>query len=238
MEGNLSTELITKIDDVLKKIEFPERHSFFQIEKFIIGKEVTIQGQFWQIIRELKARKETIDSFVVQLEEAGDNLDLMDIEIQRKYEQLKEFQNSESVSNYNLLNIKELEIHIRKLQRNKNSLNKSIEEVKTKIRYALEESRYLVSAFEKLEKIQPYKSFDDRDAQIEFWNEKLLEEFNLRVLLRNPMDSEFVKTIMSLNDDAPVKRHLEAMLQQVQRSMIVNNQIALEKLEKQQRQNG
>ncbi len=229
----MSSELREKIETILEKIEIPERHSYFQIEKFIIGKEVTIQGQLWQIIRELKARKETVDSYIEQLENAADELELLDIKIEKHQIKRKELilEKKEDVDQVLNLNIREIEINIKKLERQKSNLNNSIENVKKKIKFTLEESRFFVSAFEELEKLEKVKSLDDREAQVEFWNEKLLEEFNLRVLLRSSLDPEFIKTIMALNDEAPVKKHVTSMLQQIQKNMIIKNSIALEKME-------
>lgn len=229
----MSSELREKIETILEKIEIPERHSYFQIEKFIIGKEVTIQGQLWQIIRELKARKETVDSYIEQLENAVDELELLDIKIEKHQIKRKELilEKKEDADQVLNLNIREIEINIKKLERQKSNLNNSIENVKKKIKFTLEESRFFASAFEELEKIEKVKSLDDREAQVEFWNEKLLEEFNLRVLLRTSLDPEFIKTIMALNDEAPVKKHVTSMLQQIQKNMIMKNSIALEKME-------
>lgn len=227
----MSSELIKKVDDILEKMEIPERHSYFQIEKFIIGKEVTCQGQLWQIIRELKSRKETVDSYKEQLEEAADNLDLLDIKIQKQKVLLNKL-GSDQKDEFSTLNIKETEINIRKLERQKINLINSIENVRKKIKFILEEERFFASAFEKLELTEKIKPFDDRQAQIELWNEKLLEEFNLRILLKTPLDPEFVKTIMALNDDAPVKQHMVSSLKQVQRDIMIKNQIALEQLSK------
>lgn len=219
----MSSELIAKVDEILGKADLPERHSYFQIEKFIIGKEVTVQAQMWQIVRELRARRETVESFEQQLEDAGDNLELLDIKIECQTRLM-------SGANADELNIREVEINIRKLQREKKRLLQSIDKVQNKVRCALEESRFLITAFERLEQVEELKSLDDRDAQNEYWNEKLLEEFNLRILLKNPVDSELVRTIMVLSEDAPVRQHVTAMLQDVQRSMIERNKMALERM--------
>jgi len=229
----MSTELISRIDQILERSDLPDRHSYFQIKKFIIGKECTAQGQLWQIVRELRARKETVESLTKQLEDAIDNLELMDIKIERQ-DQIIEGKSSNAVFGIETvpdpLNIKEAKIHKRKLEREKSHLEESIEKVKQKIKFTQEESAYFLAAFEELEKIEPLKAMDDSEAQAEFWNEKLLEEFNLRILLRNPLDTELVKTIMSLNDNAPVKQHLTAMLQNVQQNMVENNEKVLEKM--------
>lgn len=225
----MSSELIQKMNEILGRADIPERHTYFQIEKFIIGKEVTAQAQLWQIIRELKARRETVESFAQQLEDAGDNLELLDIQIERQQKVLEE--QKQLGNDFDQLNTREIEINIRKIVREKDRLNESVKKVQSKIVFALEESRFLISAFNRIEQIEQLKSLDDKDAQIEYWNEKLLEEFNLRILLRNPLDSELIRTIMALNDEAPVKKHVSSMLQQVQKSMLEKSQAVLDRPE-------
>ena len=41
----MSTELIEKVETILNKVDLPDRHTFFQLEKFVIGKEPTVQAQ-------------------------------------------------------------------------------------------------------------------------------------------------------------------------------------------------
>jgi len=221
----LSSELIQTIDEILQRADIPERHTYFQIEKFIIGKEVTAQAQLWQIVRELKARRETVDSFTQQLEDAGDNLELFDIQIERQQKLLNE--EKHLGNDANPLNIKEIEINIRKLIREKERLIQSIKKVQDKVKFSLEEASFLILAFNRIEQIEKLKALDDKEAQTEYWNEKLLEEFNLRILLRNPLDSELIRTIMALNNEAPVKKHVSSMLEQVQKSMLEQNQLKL-----------
>lgn len=79
----MSSELIDKVSEILKKVDIPDRHTFFQIEKFIIGKETTVHSQFWAIIRELQARLETIRAFEKELKDAEDNLELFDLRIEK-----------------------------------------------------------------------------------------------------------------------------------------------------------
>lgn len=111
----MSNNIIKKASDILNKFETPDRHSFFQIEKFIIGKEVTVQAQLWSIVRELQSRKETIENLELDLENAEDNLELFDIKIE-KIDKLIRLE-VESNDVFSQLNIRENEINIRKLQR-------------------------------------------------------------------------------------------------------------------------
>jgi hypothetical protein len=213
---------LTKVDEILKKANIPDRHTFFQIEKFIIGKETTAQAQLWAIARELQARKETIDNFDKELKDVEDNLELMDLKIERIDRSIKKeaSTNSECAD----LNIKEYEINIRKLQREKICLIQSACKVKKKYDGILEEINYLVSGYDKItSQYEEMKNIDDEQAQKEMWNEKLLEEFNLRIIFNRPFDSDFIKTVMCLNDDALVKKHTIALIENIQKKMIAVN---------------
>jgi multidrug efflux pump subunit AcrA (membrane-fusion protein) len=218
----MSEELIIKVDQILNKVQLPDRHTFFQLEKFIIGKEPTAQSQLWQIIREMQARMETIDSYRQQLEEAEDALELFDIKIERQNRLLRQEASVESSDSD--LNIKEYEINIRKLQRDKESLVLSSRKAVKKMQFVLEELAFLEESYNKIVKnYGEIKPMDDEEAQKEMWAEKLLEEFNLRVILSRPLEPEFIRTVMCLSDDAPVKKHVTKMLEVIQARMLLQN---------------
>jgi hypothetical protein len=219
MEDNMSTELIQKIETILNKVDLPDRHTFFQLEKFVIGKEPTAQAQLWQIVREMQARLETVDSYRKQLEDSEDTLELFDIRIERQNRVLRE--ESKQKNEYTDLNLQEYEINIRKLQRDKESLILSARKVTKKLRCVLEELAFLSVAYEKIiENYGEIKPIDDDEAQREMWNEKLLEEFNLRVILQRPLEPEFVRTVLCLGEESPVKQHLVKMIDNIQKKMI------------------
>jgi hypothetical protein len=170
----------------------------------------------------LQARKETIDNFDKELKDVEDNLELMDLKIERIDRTIKKEASSNSEDTD--LNIKECEINIRKLQREKSCLIQSACKVKKKYDGILEEINYLVSGYEKItSQYEEMKKIDDEQAQKEMWNEKLLEEFNLRVIFNRPFDTDFIKTVMCLNDDAPVKKHVIALIENIQKRMIAVN---------------
>ena len=216
----MSTELIEKVNLILEKANMPDRHTFFQIEKFIIGKETTVQAKLWAIIRELQARQETVTHFNNDLHDCEDNLELFDVKIYRLDREI----NKESKNNNDEcsdLNIKEYEINIRKLQREKENLILAAQKVNKKLKSTLEEMNYLLVGYEKI--ISTYgdlKSLDDEQSQKEMWNEKLLEEFNLRIILQRPLDPEFVRTVMCLHDDSSVKKQVINLVQNIQKQMI------------------
>lgn len=211
--------VIGSVHEILKTVTVPNRHSFFQIEKFIIGKEPTGQGKLWQIIRELDARMDTFDDFQRQIEDGEDDLEVIDLKIQRLNLEIKE-KSQESSETHQLI-VREHEVNIRKLERQKRVMSRSLQKVKLKIRSLVEEMAFLTDGFQKIKDIVgDLKPYDDQTLQQDLWGEKLLEEFNLRVLLGQRMDTEFVRTIMALNNDAPVKKHITAYLNELQNNMI------------------
>lgn len=215
----MSTELIKKINTILEKANLPDRHTFFQIEKFIIGKEPTVQSQLWAIIRELQARVETVEQFEKDLKDSEDNIELFDIKIERLDIAIKE--ESQKNDAYSDLNIKEYEINIRKLLRDKQSLILAAQKVNKKLKSTLEEMGYLLAGYEKtIANYGDLKPLDDEQAQKEMWNEKLLEEFNLRLILQRPLDPEFIRTVLCLHDEAPVKRQVINLVENIQKQMI------------------
>lgn len=224
MEAKVSIELIKKVESILNKADLPDRHTFFQLEKFVIGKEPTAQAQLWQIVREMQARLETVDSYQKQLEDAEDTLELFDIKIERQNRLLR-LEATKEPDICSDLNLKECEINIRKLQRDKESLILSARKVTKKLKSVLEELAFLTAGYEKI--VQNHgdmKPLDDDEAQKELWNEKLLEEFNLRVVLQRPLEPEFVRTVLCLGDEAPVKKHVIRMIDNIQKKMLNQSQ--------------
>lgn len=230
----MSTEIMEKTEEILKEIEIPDRHTFFQIEKFMIGKEPTAQGQLWAIVRELQARKETVENFRKDLADAEDNLELFDLKIEVLNRQMRIFNVGTTVK-YGAekqpvnsdLNMQECAINIRKLERDKEALVKAAQKVNQKMKYVMEEMAFLAAGYEKIvAQSGPMKPVDDEAAQKELWNEKLLEEFNLRIILQRPLDPEFVKTILCLNDDAQVKKQMIGVINQIQNKMILEKKQA------------
>jgi hypothetical protein len=85
----------------------------------------------------------------------------------------------------------------------------------------MEEMAVLVCAHEAIvAQIGEMKPMDDEEAQREMWNEKLLEELNLRVILQRPIDSELVRTIMCLPEDVQVKKTMTQLLESRQQQML------------------
>jgi len=185
-----------KLDKEIEQItshRLPERHTFFQLQYFLIGKEPTVQAKMWRCVRELKARKDTLEAIKLEIEAANDDLLLINMKI----EQLDAGVSDESL---------EKQIKKRKLERKKVATNSRLKDLNNRLESVGEESEFLVKAFRTLESIEPLKPHDDLNSQKAYWNDKLTQELNLRSLFGLPLDLELMKTILALNSDAPIKQ--------------------------------
>jgi hypothetical protein len=216
----MSSELTEKLKNILKD-DIPNRHSFFQLDHFIIKKEPTIQAQLWQCLRELRTRNETIEKIKLEIEETKDRLELLNIQEKKG---LVAWDQQEATEEMDKLYKRELEINVRQLKRQRIACEHSIADLEKKLSETLEETEYFVNTFEELSKIEELKPFDDPKAQQEYWNERLRNELNMRILLKHPIDIELAKTILSLNDATPIKRELTKILMTVQKQEVLKFQ--------------
>jgi hypothetical protein len=216
----MSSELEIDSSNLRKEVEaaltneIASRHSYFQLKYFVIGKEPTNQAKMWQCLRELKSRYESLVALELEIEENQDNLELLDIKISRVktkgYEQ--SFGNPANPipldETTRMLNQKEYEINLRKLERQKKSMLKRADQLVEKHKFLEEEIIFFLNSFKNLEKIEKLKPFDDLQSQKEYWGNKLAEKINLKMLLQNPLDTELAETILALPDDIPVKQQM------------------------------
>jgi hypothetical protein len=207
----MSTELIKKMDDLLKN-DVVSRHSYFQLKYFLIGKEPTNQAKMWQCLRELKLRKDNLKNLLLQIEEEKDKLELHEINI-IKLNKLKDQEIDE-------ITAKELVVKQRQLNRAVEGVKNTIIDLQEKQRFIEEECEFFLQTYNNIEKIEPIKNFDDIDAQKEYWGTKLLEKMNLKILLENNIDIELVETVLSLPDDIPIKQQVLNKLNALQANMI------------------
>jgi len=218
----VSTELMTKMDKLLAKA--PEaRHSYFQLKYFVLGKEPTVQGRLWQCLREIEARREAIRAMTREIEETRDRTRLLELEGEKMALNLrnKEKDPVPSSDDRDMLPILRLETEIRcrQLKRQREGLEEQLTKLCKQKQFAEEEARFFVQAFESLERIEPVKDYDDLKSQSDYWNSKVGEEINLRMLLQKPLDPEMVKTALALPDDCPVKIQTMHTLQHVEKQM-------------------
>ena len=191
MERNLREE----IKELLKN-EVAQRHSYFQLKYFLIGKEPTYQSKMWQCLRELKTRYDSLEAIDLEREEVKDKIEWLDISVLRSERQAGDE-----------LDAREAGIRARQLQRQKRALEKNLVDLDERERWLREESLFFVETFKNIEKIEPLRPFDDLEAQRQYWNERLTTKANLKMLTQNTVDSELVETIISLPDDLPIKKH-------------------------------
>lgn len=208
-------EIIEKAKEIITNADLKERHSFFQLNHFIIGKEPTIQSKLWQCIREINSRIETIESYKEEILTAEENYQILYLKIEKYNEYL-----SKKISEYKK---KVLEIKLKKLKRNYEKKDSILQKLNNKLESINEELNFFVKSFIEIEKIEKLKKFDDLKSQSEYWSAKLGNDLNLRFLLNLPTDIELCKTILSLPENSVVKKQLTNALDQIQNN-IVNNQ--------------
>ena len=207
----MSSELYQEIDQVLSN-EVVSRHSLFQLKHFVVGKEPTHQAKLWRCVRELEARRESIRALSVELENVRDDLELCEIGLAR-------LRSLEAVAE-NDLDRRECAIRVRKEGRRKEMVQRSIDNLGKKLREAEEEAVFFLKSFQSLENLEPLQPFDDFEAQQAYWNAKFSEELNLRALIGQPISYELVKSILSLNNESPIKKQIVNTLENRQKQML------------------
>ena len=218
-------EIYLEAEELLKN-EVVERHSFFQLKYFVIGKEPTVQSKMWRCLTELKTRKEAIDSINLEIEETKDTIELLNIEEKR----LENINKKNTTVGHCGVSVEsktqaveiecfeqELKIKKRQIKRTKEGVSKSIDTLYKKLKFTQEEAAFFNKSFKQLNQIEELKPFDDYDSQKVYWNEKLSQEFDLKVLLHKTPDVELVKTILALTDDLEIKKTTVRSLQNTQR---------------------
>lgn len=188
-----------KLDDILA-LEVAQRHSYFQLKYFLIGKEPTNQAKMWQCLRELKARKDSLDNLILEQEDTKDQLELLKIE-EKRFEINPKKRHGEDD-----LDQKANEIYKRKNQRNQKSLQFKLEQLEKKKMYTEQEMLFFLETFKNIQNIEPLKNFDDLESQKAYWSAKLSNKVNLKMLTSNQIDTELIDTIMALPDDIPLKK--------------------------------
>lgn len=218
----MSSELINKADEILGSHSLADRHSYFQLKNYIIGKEHTLHGKMWQCIRELKTRRDSVDAIKLQIEDVNDKLELIDIQKEKLSIPVKVAEDSD----VSLLSLMEREkaINIKQLDRDKVQLEKNGLDLVDKMKNIQEEINYFIQAFEALKKMGDWKEFDDEKAQEAYWNAKLEHELNMRLVLGQPIDTELGKTIEALEDKTPVKQRLMGIINE--RQLLAKEQMA------------
>lgn len=217
-------EIIEKANEIINKADLKERHSFFQLNNFIIGKEPTLQSKLWQCVREINSRLDTVESFKEEITSAEENYEILLLKIKR-IEYLIEKESSDYKK-------KIYEIKFKKMKRNYEKKDLVLKKLNSKLISITEELDYFVRTFIEIEKIEKIKKYDDINSQNEYWSAKLGNDLNLRFLLNLPTDIELCKTILALPDSSVVKKQLTNALDQIQNNILNNQSKEINKLMK------
>lgn len=215
-----NTQLINEMKDILKT-EIVERHSYFQMKYFIVNKEPTHQAKMWQCLREIKSRYESLQAIELEIDEGKDNLELIDININK----MKAAYDKKASSGKTPDTLKICEIKLRKAKRQRIAAEKNIELLVKKKKNLEEEANFFTLAFRNLQTVEPLKDFDDLEAQKKYWGEKLLQKINLKMLLQSHVDTELIETVLALPDDIPIKEQTVKNLDSRYKQMVqIKNQ--------------
>jgi len=172
--------------------EVVERHSYFQLKHFLIGKEPTIQSKLWRCIREIKIRQDSIDAINLEIEDVKDDIELIELSLKI---------NKDAVTD-------EQAIKNRKNKRKIQSFEKRLYDLNQKLKNIIEECDFLANSFSELEKIEKLKNFDDTEEQNKYWEAKLTEELNAKLISGTPPDAELIKTIFALDSNSKIRNNL------------------------------
>lgn len=186
------------------KHEVMERHSLYQLQCFVLAKEPTIQGKLQQCLREIKARKHSLDALALEIEEQRDKVELIDLDIADIQAGIGE----QPTTTKDQRKV----IKIRSLERQRAAIINGLADLEKKEMDILIEMQFFCSAFDQLNKREKLKPWDDPEVQKEYWSEKLRFEVNSRLLLRQLPDVELLKTVLCLHEDAPIKKGVMDML--------------------------
>lgn len=202
------TDMSEQVKEVCEKYKLPQRHTDFQIEHFIIGKETSLYGKIWQCLRELNQRKENLEAIELELLELDDNLALEHIHL-RKLELKKESvdvgRSLASVQERNILKVKKLDVLISKQKRKIQNIQKNIVKTASRKDDVLAEASKFLDIFNRLINEREFVDINDPKAQLEFWTAKFNHEVSLTAALNHPMNAELVKSVLALPDESKIK---------------------------------
>lgn len=202
----MSSHIYDAAVNLLKSRETVNRHSLYQLKHFILGKEHTIQAKLRKCLNELAARKDSLQNLMLAIEDTEDEVLLLDLKIQKLAEKLAESD----------LHKQWQQIQSRKLARRKAHIQSSLLDLKKKLKECEEETAFFLHAYQQLEQAEPLKPYDDPIKESRYWNEQFAQELQLRVLLQRPLEPELVKSILALDEKAPIRGEMINILEQIQ----------------------
>lgn len=219
----MSSEMYCRANELITRSGVSNRHTFYQLKHFVLGKELTTQAKLQKCLREIEARVSAMKSMNLAIEEAEDDMKMLDLKsavLEKKKEKSDLHREYKSIQR-------------RKLTRKKAALSDSIRDMARKLRETEEETSFFMAAYEQLEKIEPLKRHDDPEANAQFWNENFAQELQLRLLLQKPLDLELVKCILALDNGSSTKKEMIGILEQIQNQALTVKRSGIENKEKQ-----
>lgn len=189
---NQTTDLIEKINEICPNDN--RRHSYFQLQYFVVGKEPTIQAKLQSCKTEMSSRRDHILATTLEIEELLDK---------KRLEQLAIEKIKSSTENDKLLEVEQ--ILIRQHRRKIVALEDRIGYLQRDIRAKEDEANFLIGLYEKLSSIESEKDWNSLEVQCEYWNAKLTREIEARLIMGQLPNVEDFKTVMSLPSGMPVR---------------------------------
>jgi hypothetical protein len=219
----MSSEIYKQACDLVEINPVCSRHTFYQLKHFVLGKELTTQAKMQKCLREIDARKSSMKSMILGIEDAEDELTVLGLKmalLEKKKEK-------------NELHKEYKTIQKRKLSRKKAILQDTIEDMRKKLLETEEETSFFLSAYRQLEKIEPLRRHDDPEANAQYWNENFAQELQLRLLLQKPLDLDLVKCILAMDPESATRKEMIGILEQIQnRALLASEQAKLAVKEK------
>lgn len=214
------SELQKQLFEICEKYVLPQRHTDFQIEHFIIGKECSVYGKMWQCIRELQSRKDTVEAIDSELIELNDNLAYEDLCLKEKQYSLKDNPLEDEDRVLFEIDQEKNKIEINRQKRKIQSIEKNIEKTIAKKEDVLQESKKFLNILNEIINDKSFVDINDPNAQLEFWNSKFHAELNLTAMLNHPMNSELVKSVLALPNESVAKIQLQNALGNLSRKLL------------------
>ena len=219
----MSSEIYKRACDLVESKPVCSRHTFYQLKHFVLGKELTTQAKMQKCLREIDARKGSMKSMILGIEDAEDELKMLGLKmalLEKKKEK-------------NELHKEYKAIQKRKLSRKKAVLQDTIDDMRKKLLETEEETSFFLGAFSQLEKIEPLRRHDDPEANAHYWNENFAQELQLRLLLQKPLDLDLVKCILAMDPESATRKEMIGILEQIQnRALLASEQAKLSVKEK------
>jgi len=219
----MSSEIYKRACDLVESRPVCSRHTFYQLKHFVLGKELTTQAKMQKCLREIDARKGSMKSMILGIEDAEDELKMLSLKmalLEKKKEK-------------NELHREYKAIQKRKFSRKKAILQDTIDDMRKKLLETEEETSFFLGAYSQLEKIEPLKRHDDPEANAHYWNENFAQELQLRLLLQKPLDLDLVKCILAMDSESATRKEMIGILEQIQnRALLASEQAKLSVKEK------